>query len=51
MRLDATAKCDEYNCWLTDEELDQLCRAAKTTRDDLIYQLGGNTKMACDGGA
>jgi integrase len=41
MRLAATGKRDEYNVWLTDDELDQLCRAATTARDDLICQLGG----------
>ena len=41
IRLDATAKRDEYNVWLTDDELDQLCRAAPTTCDDLICQLEG----------
>lgn len=41
MRLEATAKRDEYNVWLTDDELDQMCRAATTARDDLICKLGG----------
>lgn len=41
MRLEATAKTDQYNCWLTDDELDQLRRAATSHRDDLIIQLGG----------
>lgn len=41
MRLESTAKPDEYNCWLTDDELDALTRAAPTNRDDLILQIGG----------
>lgn len=41
MRLEATKKSDEYNVWMTDDELDQLRRAAATHRDDLILQLGG----------
>ncbi len=28
MRLEATAKRDEYNVWLTNEELEHLCHAA-----------------------
>jgi hypothetical protein len=39
MRLEATAKPDEYNVWLTDDDLDRLRRAA-SHRDDLILQLG-----------
>jgi integrase len=41
MRLEATAKGDEYNVWMTDDDLDQLRRAAASHRDDLILQLGG----------
>jgi integrase len=41
MRLEATAKTDEYNVWLTDDDLDRLRRAAASHRDDLILQLGG----------
>ena len=41
MRLEATAKADEYKVWMTDEELETLRRAAANHRDDLILQLGG----------
>lgn len=41
MRLEATAKPDEYKVWMTDAELEQLRRAAATHRDDLVVQLGG----------
>ncbi|MDS0473788.1 site-specific integrase [Natrinema sp. 1APR25-10V2] len=41
MRLEATAKQDEYKVWMTDEELRELRRAATSHRDDLIIQLGG----------
>jgi len=41
MRLEATAKADEYKVWMTDEELEALRRAAANHRDDLILQLGG----------
>jgi integrase len=41
MRLEATAKEDEYKVWMTDAELDELRRAAMNHRDDLIIQLGG----------
>ncbi len=41
MRLELTAKSDEYNVWMTDNELEQLQRAATSHRDDLILQLGG----------
>ncbi len=41
MRLEATAKPDEYNVWMTDAEVEQLRRAAASHRDDLILQLGG----------
>ena len=41
MRLEATAKADEYKVWMTDAELDELRRAAANHRDDLIIQLGG----------
>ncbi|SFT10130.1 site-specific integrase [Halostagnicola kamekurae] len=41
MRLDGTAKEDQYKVWMTDGELEELRRAAATHRDDLIIQLGG----------
>ena len=41
MRLEDTAKEDEYKVWLTDDELRQLRRHAGSTRNDLIIQLGG----------
>jgi integrase len=41
MRLEATAKDDEYKVWMTDTELEELRRHAATHRDDLIIQLGG----------
>ncbi len=41
MRLEATAKPDQYKVWMTDTELEELRRAAATHRDDLIIQLGG----------
>ncbi|ELZ24906.1 hypothetical protein C475_11735 [Halosimplex carlsbadense 2-9-1] len=41
MRLEGTAKEGTYKVWLTDDELEQLRRAAASHRDDLIIQLGG----------
>jgi integrase len=41
MRLESTAKEDEYKVWLTDDELGQLRRHAGNTRNDLLIQLGG----------
>jgi integrase len=41
MRLEGTGKPDTFKVWLTDDELEQLRRAATTHRDDLIIQLGG----------
>jgi integrase len=41
MRLEATAKPDEYKVWMTDTELEELRRAAASHRDDLVIQLGG----------
>lgn len=41
MRLDPTDHSDQYKVWMTDDELEQLCRAASNDRDDLIIQLGG----------
>lgn len=41
MRLEPTAKADEYKVWMTDSELEDLRRAAASNRDDLVIQLGG----------
>jgi integrase len=41
MRLEATAKTDEFKVWMTDAELAELRRVAANHRDDLIIQLGG----------
>ncbi|OYR64670.1 site-specific integrase [Halorubrum ezzemoulense] len=41
MRLEATSKEDQYKCWLTDDDLEELRRAAGSHRDDLVIQLGG----------
>jgi integrase len=41
MRLEVTAKPDEYKVWMTDAELTELRRAAASHRDDLVIQLGG----------
>lgn len=41
MRLEATAKPDQYHVWMTDRELEELRRHAENHRDDLIIQLGG----------
>ena len=41
MRLESTGKPDQYKCWLTDDELEELRRAAGSIRDDLVIQLGG----------
>lgn len=40
MRLEATGAEDEYNVWLTDEEVADLRRATVSYRDDIIIQLG-----------
>jgi integrase len=45
MRLEATAKADQYKVWLTDEELEQLRRAADSYRDDLVIRLGGDVGL------
>jgi Phage integrase family. len=39
MRIEATSG-DETKVWLTDDEVEQLRRAAASYRDDLIVQLG-----------
>lgn len=41
MRLESTEKPDQYKVWMTDDELEELRRAATSHRDDLIIQLGG----------
>jgi integrase len=41
MRLEATGRTDQYKCWLTDAELEELRRSAADHRDDLIIQFGG----------
>ena len=41
MRKEATQKEDQYKIWMTDDELEELRRHAKTHRDDIIIQLGG----------
>lgn len=41
MRLESTAKADQYKVWLSDDELDTLRRHAGSSRNDLILQLGG----------
>jgi len=39
MRIESTAG-NEYKVWLTDGEIEDLRRAANSTRDDIIIQLG-----------
>lgn len=41
MRLESTGREGTFNVWMTDEELEELRRAAQSHRDDLIIQLGG----------
>ena len=41
MRLESIGKEDQYKCWLTDDDLEELRRAAGSHRDDLVIQLGG----------
>lgn len=41
MRLEATNRPNSYHVWLTDDELEELRRAAADHRDDLVIQLGG----------
>ena len=41
MRLDSTGARDQYKVWMTDDEIDELRRAAASYRDDIIIQLGG----------
>lgn len=40
MRLEATEHESAVKCWLTDDEIETLRRAAASYRDDLIIQLG-----------
>jgi integrase len=39
MRIEATSG-DEHKVWLTDEEIENLRRATRSQRDDIIIQLG-----------
>ncbi|MDS0261841.1 site-specific integrase [Haloarcula sp. S1CR25-12] len=39
MRIESTAG-NEHKVWLTDQEIEDLRRAANSTRDDIIIQLG-----------
>jgi len=39
MRIESTAG-NEYKVWLTDDEIEELRRAANSQRDDIIIQLG-----------
>lgn len=41
MRIESTAKENQYKVWMVDSELENLRRAAANHRDDLIIQLGG----------
>jgi len=41
MRLEATNRSDQYKFWLSDDELEELRRAAQSHRDDILIQLGG----------
>ena len=45
MRLEATAREDEYKVWMTDEEIEELRRAAANHRDDLIIRLGADVGL------
>jgi len=40
MRIEATEAEDEMKVWLTDQEIEDLRRAAASRRDDVIIQLG-----------
>lgn len=40
MRVEATKADDDYKIWLTDQEIENLRRAAASYRDDIIIQLG-----------
>ena len=41
MRVESTRSKREHKVWMTDDELEELRRAATSHRDDLIIQLGG----------
>lgn len=41
MRLESNGREGTFNVWMTDDELEELRRAAQTHRNDLIIQLGG----------
>jgi integrase len=45
MRLEATAAENETKVWLTDEEIEELRRAAVSYRDDVIIQLGSKVGL------
>jgi len=40
MRLEATNKEGQFKVWMTDDEIEDLRRAAASRRDDLVIQLG-----------
>ena len=45
MRLESTGREDQYKVWLTDREIDELGRAAASSRDYLIIQLGASVGL------
>lgn len=45
MRLESTAKEDQYKVWMTDTELEQLERVAASQRDYLVIRLGGRVGL------
>jgi integrase len=45
MRLEATGAEDQYKCWLTDAELEDLERVAASQRDHIIIRLGGRVGL------
>ncbi|QOS10422.1 integrase family protein [Haloferax gibbonsii] len=45
MRLESTAKEDQFKVWMTDTELEQLERVAASQRDYLIIRLGGRVGL------
>jgi integrase len=44
MRIEATSG-DEHKVWLTDEEVEDLRRAAASYRDDVVIQLGASVGL------